>query len=364
MSVVTVSLPRCEYRVEIEPGILASAGKKLVDVLGVSRVAIIADETVFHLHGDPLVISLKDSCDNVFAFTQSEGEREKTLDTVRAYYDKLLASGFDRSSGIVSFGGGVVGDTAGFVAATYFRGIPFVQCPTSLLAMVDASVGGKVGVNLPQGKNLIGAFHQPQMVMVDPNVLQTLSERELRCGLAECIKHAIIRDADLFAWTSSKAPALLKRDAEALAELIQRNVEIKARVVEADETEKGERAHLNFGHTFAHAIEATLGYEKIKHGEAVGLGMLAATQLAVNRGICSDEVLLAVKKLLERVGLHVRASLPSNIELIEAMKKDKKSKDGVLHLILPTRIGEVVISEGASELELIEAWDSIRARPN
>jgi 3-dehydroquinate synthase len=364
MSVVTVDLPRCKYEVEIEPGILASAGSQISQMLGASRLAIIADEGVFSLHGDPLVTSLKEAGSHVYAFTQVEGEREKTLETVRSYYDKFLSAGFDRSSGVISFGGGVVGDTAGFVAATYFRGIPFVQCPTSLLSMVDASVGGKVGVNLPQGKNLVGAFHQPRKVIIDPNVLVTLPDRELRCGLAECIKHAVIRDSELFSWTSSKASSFMKRDITALAELIKRNVEVKARVVEEDETEQGVRAHLNFGHTFGHAIEACLGFERIKHGEAVALGMLAASRLAVTQKLCGEEVLNELKKILLQVGLPVQAELPSNAELIEAMHKDKKSREGVLRLVLPTKIGEVVIVEGARELDLIEAWDSIRAKKN
>jgi len=365
MSEITVNLPHCKYSVLIESGIIAKAGQQLLASLGLSdmkdiKVAIIADEQVFNLHGDPLITSLKNQSDGVYAFSQVEGEKQKTLERVRSYYDQLLSAGFDRSSCVISFGGGVVGDTAGFVASSYFRGISFIQCPTSLLAMVDASVGGKVGVNLPQGKNLIGAFHQPRLVLIDPLVLDTLPERELKSGLAECIKHAVIQDPELFSWTKKNIKSFLKRDPKFLSELIAKNVEVKARVVEQDEKEQGIRAHLNFGHTFAHAIEATLGFEKIKHGEAVGLGMLAASTLANKRGLCDASVRTDIYEILELAGLPTRADLVSNKELIESMKKDKKARAGKMRLILPTKIGEVGVFEDVPENELIPAWDSIR----
>lgn len=366
MSEITVSLPHCKYSVVIESEIIRSCGEHIARSLGKTdlkdvKIAIIADEEVFSKHGDSLIGSLRQQSDSVFAFSQAQGEQEKTLDRVSSYYDQLLSAGFDRSSCIVSFGGGVVGDTAGFVAASYFRGITFIQCPTSLLSMVDASVGGKVGVNLPQGKNLVGAFHQPRLVLIDPLVLKTLPEQELKSGLAECIKHAVIHDEDLFSWTKSNMKAFLKRDPKFLAELISKNVAIKANIVEQDEKEQGIRAHLNFGHTFAHAIEATLGYGKIKHGEAVGIGMVAASHLAEAKGICEVGVKQKIVDLLQDAGLPVKANLLSNKELIASMMKDKKARAGVLRLVLPTRIGAVSIFEDATEQELIAAWDSVRS---
>jgi 3-dehydroquinate synthase len=289
------------------------------------------------------------------------GERHKTLETVRGVYDTLLAARLERRSPVIALGGGVVGDTAGFAAATYLRGVPFVQCPTSLLAMVDASVGGKVGVNVPQGKNLIGAFYQPMAVVVDPLVLQTLPPRELRCGLAECVKHGVIRDPGLFDWIEERVARIQAIDPAVMTELVARNVAIKARVVEEDEKESGVRAHLNFGHTFAHAIEATSGYGTIEHGEAVALGMAAATQLAVDLGRCDAALLARLTALLEKIGLPTRAELAATEELLAAMRLDKKVKAGRMRLVLPDRLGAVSIVEDAPEDAVRAAWESIRA---
>jgi len=249
----------------------------------------------------------------------------------------------------------------GFAAATYLRGVPFVQCPTTLLAMVDSSVGGKTGVNVPQGKNLIGAFHQPVGVVVDPTVLASLPARELRCGLAECIKHGVIRDAELFAFIRDHLDAILGAEAETLVELVRRNVEIKAAVVMQDEREQGVRAHLNFGHTFAHAIEATAGYGEILHGEAVGLGMLAATRAAVEMRLCDADLLDALRALLESVGLPTRVALPDDAALGEAMKLDKKVTADRVRFVLPEGMGRVVVRDDVPAACVRAGWREIRA---
>ena len=279
---------------------------------------------------------------------------------MRALYEVLLSCRLERRSPIVALGGGVTGDMVGFTAATYLRGVPFVQCPTTLLAMVDSSVGGKVGVNVPQGKNLIGAFHQPVVVVADTLALRTLPARELACGLAECIKHAVIRDPSLFAWTRANLRALLSLDTDALAELVASNVAIKAAVVSEDERETGVRAHLNFGHTFAHAIEAMVGYGEILHGEAVALGMLAATTLAASAGICAPELRGELEAVVASAGLPVRARLPADARLLEAMALDKKVSGARIRFVLPTRLGEVQLRDDLEPRAVGAAWASIR----
>jgi len=248
---------------------------------------------------------------------------------------------------------------AGFVAASYLRGVPFVQCPTTLLAMVDASVGGKVGVNVPQGKNLIGAFHQPVAVVIDPLTLQTLPPREVRCGMAECVKHGVIHDGELFDWIAHNLAKIQSLDPTTLTELIARNVAIKAAVVMEDEKESGVRAHLNFGHTFAHAIEATVGYGEIEHGEAVSLGMVAATKLAIDQGRCEADLLPRLGELLERIGLPTAAKLPDIEILMNAMRLDKKVADAKLRLVLPSRMGSVDVVSDTPDDAVIAAWQAI-----
>jgi 3-dehydroquinate synthase len=299
---------------------------------------------------------------NVKAHAVPPGEDHKTLQQCAGLYDVLVDAKLERRSPIVALGGGVIGDTAGFVAATYLRGVPFVQCPTTLLAMVDASVGGKVGVNLPRGKNLVGAFWQPQLVVCDTDTLATLPPRELRCGLAECVKHGVIRDAGLFAWLEENLDQVMALDRAALVELVRWNVQIKADVVMADEKETGERAHLNFGHTFAHAIEATSGFGHYHHGEAVALGMVAATRLAASAGRVKPQLLDRLVQLLNRIGLPTRAAdLAPTPQLIDAMRLDKKVAAGRIRLILPDKLGAVSIVNDTPDAAIVAAWDSLRS---
>jgi len=361
MAIVKVNLPHHRYDVIVEPHVLERLGAVTAELAPHGRCALVADAAVYEMHGAQAVASLRAASYEVLLHTIPSGEQHKTLDTVRDVYDTMLESRLERRSPVVALGGGVTGDTAGFVAATYLRGVPFVQCPTTLLAMVDASVGGKVGVNVPQGKNLVGAFYQPVAVVIDPLVLHSLPDREMRCGLAECVKHGVIRDAALFDWTAEHLDAIRKLDADTLTELIARNVAVKAAVVMEDEKESGVRAHLNFGHTFAHAIEATGGYGRIEHGEAVSLGMVAATRLAADIGRCEPQVSDRLVELIERIGLPVQAELAPVDELMHAMRLDKKVADTRIRLVLPERLGAVTIADDINDDAIVAAWRTIGA---
>jgi 3-dehydroquinate synthase len=360
-STVTVDLPHHRYDVTVAPGLLDELGHRIAQIAPHSRCLLMADLAVHDIHGQRVLAALRAGGFDPVLTTMPSGEGYKTLDTVRQMYDVMLDNRLERRSPVIALGGGVVGDTAGFIAATYLRGVPFVQVPTTLLAMVDASVGGKVGVNVPQGKNLIGAFHQPVAVLIDPLVLQTLPPRELRCGLAECVKHGVIRDPDLFDFIATNLPHIQLIKPDIMTQLIRRNVAIKAAVVMADEKETGERAHLNFGHTFAHAIEATVGYGHVHHGEAVSLGMVAATKLAIDMGICAPEVLTSLTALLASIGLPIRTALPDTATLMDAMMLDKKVKDARIRFILPTRIGQVVVRNDVPPDLVVDAWRFIHA---
>ncbi len=361
MSTIDLTFPQHRYTVYIAPGLLQQAGSLMKQVVPHGQAALFMDATVAPLHGPAVQQALVAAGYQVVSHAVPNGEEHKNLETVRGLYEVMLDAKLERKSPVVALGGGVLGDTAGFAAATYLRGVPLVQIPTTLLAMVDSSVGGKVGVNVPQGKNLIGSFHQPGLVVIDPQTLLTLPLRELRCGLAECVKHGVIRQPGKFVWLSEQLEKVMKLEVETLAELVDWNVRIKADVVMKDEKETGERAHLNFGHTFAHAIEATAGYGTFHHGEAVSLGMVAATTLAVNIGRCERGVLTELVRLLERIGLPVRAdNLPVVDVLMQAMTLDKKVAGGVVRLVLPMKMGQVVVTTDVPGREIEKAWQAIR----
>jgi 3-dehydroquinate synthase len=360
MARVSVDLPHHQYQVVIEPGALASLGEHVRAAVPHADCALLGDEAVFAHYGAAAQASLEAAGYRVVTRAVSMGEAQKTLATVNGFYDVLLDERLERRSPVIALGGGVAGDMVGFVAATYLRGVPFVQCPTTLLAMVDSSVGGKTGVNVPQGKNLVGAFHQPSVVVADPLVLKSLSDRELRCGLAECIKHAVIRDASLLEFIEVNAAGLLARDADLLTELVRRNVEIKAAVVVLDERESGVRAHLNFGHTFGHALEVTGGYGVLLHGEAVALGMCAAARTAAHMGLCDESLGDRIRAALVAVGLPVRASIADDADLGAAMRLDKKVRDARIRFVLPTKLGEVEIRDDVPGDALAAGWQAIR----
>jgi 3-dehydroquinate synthase len=340
---VIVSHALGRYPVYISPGVLGRLESLVGEHAGSGRVVMIADATV---HGLLQSGRLGRAPWTGPALLFPAGERSKSREQWARLTDALLADGYGRDSAVVALGGGVTGDLAGFVAATYLRGISYVQAPTSLLAMLDASVGGKTGVDTPHGKNLIGAFHPPAAVLADPRVLVTLPEPEYRGGMAEAVKHGLIADAEYFAWMERESDALLRRDESVLTQLVRRSVEIKAEVVGADEREGGRRAILNAGHTVAHALEQATGYE-IPHGEAVALGMVAECALAEALGVAPVGVGRRVAALLSRLGLPVRLARGVDTDrLIGAMTTDKKNRSGRVRFALPRELGAMDSQSG------------------
>jgi 3-dehydroquinate synthase len=341
---VRVSLGARSYLIRIGTGLLARLGTHCAR-LGLSpRCAVITDTKVGPRYGAVALKSLTDAGFDPVLITVPAGETAKRLKSVQACYDQLAARRLERKSFIVALGGGVVGDLAGFVAATYLRGLAFVQVPTTLLAQVDSSVGGKVGVNLKAGKNLVGAFYQPRLVLCDLDTLQTLPDREYRAGLAEVIKYGIIYDAALFRRLERDLDAVRRKQTEVLTTVVARCCQIKAEVVGQDETESGLRAILNFGHTVGHALEAIAGYGRYLHGEAIAIGQVVAANLsAAVRGLSGAEV-ERVTRLFERAGLPVRVRLPAaqRARVLAAMRLDKKVSDGQIRFVLADRIGQVV----------------------
>jgi 3-dehydroquinate synthase len=308
-----------------------------------ARCAIISDRNVAPLYGRKAETSLARTGFETTLITVPAGETAKSFKTVQSCYDQLAAKRLERKSFIVALGGGVVGDLAGFVAATYLRGVAFVQVPTTLLAQVDSSVGGKVGVNLRAGKNLVGSFYQPRLVLCDLNTLGTLPVRELRAGLAEVIKYGIIYDVALFKRLERDLPKLLRRNVDTLSAVVARCCEIKAEVVRQDETESGLRAILNFGHTLGHALEAISHYGKYLHGEAISIGQVAAAGLSKQVLGFPEEHAGRITRLLEQAGLPIAAKLsrPQQAQLLNAMKLDKKVSRGEVKFVLAERIGKV-----------------------
>jgi len=350
------------YSIHIEPGVLAELGERVASLTAASRCALVMDAAVAEPYGRAATDALRRAGLDPVELVLPSGESTKNLAQVEALYHAFGAHRLERGSVVVALGGGVAGDTSGFAAASYLRGLPFVQCPTTLLSMVDSSVGGKVGVNLPEAKNLVGAFHQPLAVFADPETLRTLAPRELSAGLAECIKHGVLGDADLFEFTAKHMRAIRALEMPALVELVERNVQVKADVVRQDEREAGIRAHLNLGHTFGHAIEATSGYGQLLHGEAVGLGMLAAGDLAERLGLCGPEVRTRIAAALSAAGLPVQAELAPADALRDAMSRDKKVSGSRVRFVLPARIGQVVMRDEVPDRLIDLAWESIRSR--
>ncbi len=356
---VSVNVEGKRYDIVIRPGLLAEVGAIVAKLSGSCRAAVVTDSQVGPIYAERVAQSLRGAGLDAVVATLPVGEGHKTLADLVPVYDVLLGHRMERTTPVLALGGGVVGDMSGFVAATALRGVPFVQVPTTLLAMVDASVGGKTGINHTAGKNLIGAFHQPVAVLIDPETLKSLPPRELRGGLAECIKHDIIRDAGGFAELEQHVGRALSLDVHYLSQLVAHNVAIKARVVEADPFERGERAHLNFGHTFGHAIETTSNYA-YSHGECVALGMVAATRLAVDLGLIDEASCRRVVRLIESAGLPVSGLKLPGDAVINAMSFDKKVKGGRIRFILPDRIGHVVIRDDVPTPAVSRAIESLR----
>ena len=357
MRTVRVSLGDRSYDIRIGRGLLPSLGTRCAELGWRGRCAVITDSAVGPLHADAALASLRAAGFQPVLLTVPAGEKSKSWAAVGRCHDQLAAHRLERRSFIVALGGGVVGDLAGFVAATYLRGIDFVQVPTTLLAQVDSSVGGKTGVNLRAGKNLVGAFHQPRLVLCDLATLDSLPDREFRSGLAEVIKYGIIRDPALFRRLERDLDRLVARDPDTLGAVVARCCAIKAEVVGADETESGLRAILNFGHTVGHAIENSSGYGHHLHGEAISIGQVAAADLSVALTGLKPSDADRIRVLFERAGLPV--TLPLNPartrRLLQAMRLDKKVSDGEVRFVLAERIGSVRWGHPVPEPVLLQA---------
>lgn len=360
MRVVNVSLGKRSYRILIDGGLLSRLGSECRKLGLGQRCAVISDDNVAPKYGDRALASLKANGFDPVLIPMPAGEKTKSMRTVNACYDRLASHRLERNSFVVALGGGVVGDLAGFVAATYLRGLPFVQVPTSLLAQVDSSVGGKVGVNLKAGKNLVGAFHQPRLVLCDLDTLATLTGREFRSGIAEVIKYGIIYDAAMFRRLEKELPGLLARSAATLRWVVAKCCEIKADVVAQDETEGGMRAILNYGHTIGHAIEAISGYGRYLHGEAISIGQVAASELSARLLGLSPAEVDRITALFAAAGLPVgiRLSAPQRQRLFDAMRLDKKVSAGEIKFVLARKIGEVLWGQKVPQRMIEEILDA------
>ena len=352
MEEVTVELGERGYPILIGNGLLDRLGQELLAIDFPRRVAVVTNPTVAEHYADRVLETLEQQGFRPFLLTVPDGERYKDLENLASIYDGLIAHEVDRGCGLIALGGGVIGDMAGFAAATFLRGIPYVQIPTTLLAQVDSSVGGKTAVNHPLGKNLIGAFYQPQLVLIDVDTLSTLDPREVAAGLAEVVKYGMIRDAAFFDWLEAHSERLRGGDAQTLVYAIKRSCQIKAEIVAADEREGSVRAYLNFGHTFGHAIENLSGYGRWKHGEAVAAGMVVAARIAQQRGDCRLEEVERLLALLGSLNLPVFPPDYPLADYVAAMRRDKKVRQGALSLVLNQGIGQVVL-EQVTDIEAV-----------
>jgi 3-dehydroquinate synthase len=360
--VLPVGLGERAYEVLVGPGLIDTAGERIAPLLKRRRTAVVADETVADLHGSRLRASLEAAGVACEFIVIPPGEGSKSFEGLASVTDRLLALALDRGDMIVAFGGGVVGDLAGFAAAIYKRGIDFVQIPTTLLAQVDSSVGGKTAIDTPRGKNLVGAFHQPRLVLADLDVLASLPERQMRAGYAEVIKYGLLGDFAFFEWLEANGPAVLARDPSALANAVARSVEMKAEIVVEDERETGRRALLNLGHTFGHALEAEMGFgDGLLHGEAVALGCAQAFRFSAELGLAPRQDALRAEQGIAAAGLPVRLDQlewPQGLSvdrLIDHMLQDKKTADGALTLVLARALGDAFVAR-AVEVERLRGF--------
>ena len=343
------------YRVLVEANALPAIGKALRLFFPATKTLLISDTKVFSLYGETVLQSLAKEKWQVTSALISPGERSKTLVGASRLYDSAVSAGLDRNSPVIALGGGVVGDMAGFVAATYMRGVPLVMIPTTLLAQVDSSVGGKVAVNHPGGKNLIGAIYPPRFVLIDPLVLKTLPKRQLNAGLVEMIKYGIIADSSFFAWLEDNLDYLLRNDSNYLTSAIYRSLQSKARIVETDEYELDLRRVLNFGHTIGHALEAATGYRSYLHGEAVLAGMIAAVEIAVDAGLLENGSAERIRKLLKRLPLKKAPPGLTAAAVIDKLGQDKKRRNNRVIFALPTGIGSAAMAAVKDEQLITKA---------
>lgn len=360
MERLSVELGERGYPILIGQDILGELPALVADTGVKGVIALVSDTIVDPLYGDTVEALLKDAGHKVVRCVMPAGEANKRLNQIEAFIGDFLKGGLDRSSLVVALGGGVVGDSAGYAAAAFMRGIPFLQIPTTIVAQVDSSVGGKTGVNHAMGKNIIGAFHQPEAVLIDMMMLRSLPLRELRAGLAEVIKHGVIADENLFVHLETEVDAILACDLDALTLPVKRSCEIKAAVVAKDETEQGLRANLNYGHTFGHGIEAATEYKKFLHGEAIALGMCAAGVLARELGLVDQAFVDRQRACIERYGLPVSWSELPVDETLQAMKYDKKVRAGTMKFVVADRMGHVVHWTDIAEEQARFALEAIR----
>ena len=347
---VRVELADRSYTIEIGTESLAGAGPDIQDHCPLAHAVVVTDTNVRDQYANRVAASLAEHGADVDVLTVEAGEKSKSGETLFALWEAMMQAGADRKSAVVAVGGGVVGDLAGFVAASFARGIRFVQVPTTLLAQVDSSVGGKTGINLPNAKNMVGAFHQPHYVMIDTDVLNTLPDREYRAGMAEVVKYGFIMDEPFLDYIEGQLTEIGNRDPGTLRTIVARCCQLKAEVVRDDEREvSGRRAILNYGHTFGHALEAVLEYESLLHGEAVAIGMMCAARLAANLGRIPDQLVDRHAKLLAGIGLPTRVPVANEDALIDRMRHDKKTEYGQLRFVLPTRAGHVELVDGIDE---------------
>ena len=357
---VTVDLGDRAYDILVGPDLITNAGTHIAPLLKRGRVVIVTDENVADRHLATLEKGLKAADIKSKAFILPAGEKTKNFDQLQSLLGDLLDAGVERGDLIIALGGGVIGDLTGFAASVLRRGVDFAQIPTSLLAQVDSSVGGKTGINVPQGKNLIGAFHQPRLVLADISALKTLPPRELRAGYAEVVKYGLIDDAPFFNWLEANVEKLIAGDPQALTKAIVKSCQSKARIVAQDEREGGVRALLNLGHTFGHALEAGTGFsDRLIHGEGVAIGMGLAFNLSAKLGLCSGQDATRATRHLEAAGLPTKLSdipgdLPAPDRLIELMGQDKKVVDGALTFILTKGIGGAFITRNVSSGDLLD----------
>ena len=353
MERVTVNLRDRSYPIYIGANILPEVGSlaQPCDLSG--RGALITNPAVGQLYGQQVLSSFERTGIALTLLEVPDGEEFKTLQTAADLYERLLPLGLDRRSPIVALGGGVIGDLVGYVAATFVRGLPLIQMPTSLLAQVDSSVGGKVGVNLPQAKNMVGAFYQPRFVLSDVSLLSTLPPPEFRAGLAEVVKYGVIADKPFFEWLEENMTGILEGREEALIHVVKTSCRIKAAIVEQDEKDEGIRGVLNFGHTVGHALEAVTGYGVFRHGEAVAVGMVAAARISCQVGLCSEEVPSRLQGLLQRIGLPTALKIQPK-KLKETIGYDKKIKDNVSYFVLTKDLGSVTVAPVFDPLEALE----------
>lgn len=361
MKTLTVSLGNYSYPIHLQENLLDRAGE-LCKTVGIgSRVAVITDSTVKELYLNRVHDSLTSQGFEVHPIEITPGEQSKSLQVVEKIYDTLIEQRFERSSGIIALGGGVVGDLAGFVAASLLRGINYVQIPTTLIAQTDSSIGGKVGVNHKLGKNLIGAFYQPKLVIIDPLVLHTLPRREWIAGMGEVIKYGVIRDAGFFVMLEKNIDEILKlENMSRIEDMILRCCEIKADVVSEDEKEQNVRRILNFGHTIGHVFESATGYERFLHGEAVFLGMIAAGWLSRKYEQFPEEEFHRLESLVRKMGLNPDLTDISDEMFLEHISRDKKVKQGKVHFVLVRRLGETIIRSDIKQEDVISAFHYVQ----